>query len=953
MFDDIIEKLKIPLDKTESLHGKKDRQAWTSLYTSLLEAGVTDEFRTIPFDNELGKGEFVLFFAPNVVKVEPATPENKTAQVVGSISATIVREDGQFITLNKNAFMGYLDRKGIKVTQGFESITKDAFQELTEEQVSAALTHERRPASEMISSFISGKEAGSPFLIQDMKVGFDSNSLTEAFFTTPENAMKPDFHSTMSIMFDNPQAEAHELKAKEKDFAFPLQDLLEVTYRNPLPMAFAGIKDDLLDAYSYKKEADTQLMAQTYDYINLAAHSRFLEAGIEPPKGDMTSLYPPALYNFILDAKTPEALRYRKEFVDTTYTKMYGSLDDAVRQLHEITESSTLSHVWVAILQKAKLSKDKPPVFQFAGPDEDIIAEIDRGSYPWKSVSEKFGFKSISKKQFDTGLQILNNEMLYDSATHLDETLALAKFPPHWLTKESIQSMQGSETFRKMLPMLVNTGKQIDDAQFRKDKPALARINGRHQWMKHNDPSEFYAVIEAFDEKHKFSAQVDDHAAILGSLIETVRVRAVADHPAVTDPNEVLFINDDSDVANDIVSVNIFELRDQISSNSPMSEDLQDTFDEEFFFTSMDNQLPEYLTGSGGDVKGFAEANNTLHKEYGNFIQTANAFSSHNVAWAGLTDKPVVFEGLEFMPIDNRIDLLYEGATQKHCVFSYLGRCMSGDTSIVSVRDPASQGTIATIELKASHNDKVRMVQCYGENNNEVDAYWTDIIERYVDAVNSSAIPTNDFTKLNSSSDIYRDILDNPLEMGYITAPIPNHTDAAYFAYFFIERHLPNEEDMDWALSGNEFTTDYMSQSTFIQNAKKLKALSAELNASPFQLLEFKKAMDNGSNSPLDVDMLSTAFSKQREIAQLGVSTLESLPAHMNDEHRAKAIALALQEEYSFAVDNPEKLKEAVSQGTTALSEFITMSNVNPLQGPENPSPSTDSPDEAQRMRIA
>jgi len=90
--------------------------------------------------------------------------------------------------------------------------------------------------------------------------------------------------------------------------------------------------------------------------------------------------------------------------------------------------------------------------------------------------------------------------------------------------------------------------------------------------------------------------------------------------------------------------------------------------------------------------------------------------ADHHDKW--LKNLPAV-SPYQIMPINTSKMLLDEAERMKHCVFGYLGRCISGNTRIFSVRDKNTGNSIATVEL-LFHTGRWNLIQLKGRYNQDL-----------------------------------------------------------------------------------------------------------------------------------------------------------------------------------------------------------------------------------------
>lgn len=697
----------------------------------------------------------------------------------------------------------------------------------------------------------------------------------------------------------------------------------------------------------YKMNIDSAIK-QHAATLNAQIDIKMSKAGIERPSGVMQDLYPPVIENFIVSAENPDSCRYRKEFIDKVYTQMYGSLDGALESLGitpdrdgEIGSRSILIAGEAAWSQSRSVLVMTVPVFDdfirrkyestsgvLKPLDNEILGLIDEGIYPWRQVSDKLGFKTVSKKQFESAMRGLGkSRSRHDSignasSLSLTQALSLAKFPENWLDLNRDWYELWDGPFKQMLPFMVGTGQKIDRLQHSKDKQGLAQLSGKHKWMVHKTPEELKSKLHAFDEKYKFTAECLDYGTLLGSMLEALALRTLLDAPGLDHQDTVDFSPNSNEL--DIDERKVYELLMEVMHSEIESDPEWDEENEEYiepmdpseYISSVsfggEHDIGRTVRASGVDVKTFAEMNRKLHKEYNHFIQLANTFSDNNITWQGLFDSPREHQGYLFVPIDNRLDLLNEGQQQQHCVFSYLGPCMSGESSIVSVKDPKTMETVATVEFTSDGANEegvdLNIAQCYGAGNTTVDDDIHEAVEDLVEKISTGEIQVNNFEEQESvdNSAVLDEVEDHPLLNGAIVKSIPYDTSAAYLTYFFIQRHLPDGVDVESLLCTDEGAYEVFYRSEFSKDINLIKELNREYGVSPANIVSALQLDNRGglnygyfNSSPEDAH---EAIRERVEVSTYIANAFKSLDGDMPIEHAANQVSLNLNSEMGVEI---------------------------------------------------
>ena len=143
---------------------------------------------------------------------------------------------------------------------------------------------------------------------------------------------------------------------------------------------------------------------------------------------------------------------------------------------------------------------------------------------------------------------------------------------------------------------------------------------------------------------------------------------------------------------------------------------------------------------------------------HGGFRQTCSQKLRNygNESWASLTKEKEIEvpikvaeeEGWKLINLENAQELKEEGSALRHCVGGYSGRCISGQSHILSLRKDGQP--FSTLELGMA-NGEVRIKQHLGVENSTPDKSQQKIVQWFVDGVNDKSIarPSYDVTKRN------------------------------------------------------------------------------------------------------------------------------------------------------------------------------------------------------------
>lgn len=264
-------------------------------------------------------------------------------------------------------------------------------------------------------------------------------------------------------------------------------------------------------------------------------------------------------------------------------------------------------------------------------------------------------------------------------------------------------------------------------------------------------------------------------------------------------------------------------------------------------------EINRLLRSSVTNFKEILEKNEKWHHSASAFSKEVNQLDkSNNLSWVGLINEPhILSEDYYIESISNRIDLLNEGTSMSHCVFSYFGACMSGESTILSVKSMDGERE-ATVELVYELDDDERVFevnQCFGYENQRVSEELNGLVETFVESINQGRISVN--PELGGDEDGLEDILslveDDPLNKGYLIKEAPYNTAAAHLTYFNLESMLPKGTDVSSLVGGimGELGMQlFFTENDFIDEIRLIEGLSAKLDMPPIEIVRLAIAHD-------------------------------------------------------------------------------------------------------------
>jgi len=124
------------------------------------------------------------------------------------------------------------------------------------------------------------------------------------------------------------------------------------------------------------------------------------------------------------------------------------------------------------------------------------------------------------------------------------------------------------------------------------------------------------------------------------------------------------------------------------------------------------------------------------------------------VSWNAVMEDPVELGGYVLTPILNQVDLQREGREMRHCVSGYVGACLRGESTIITIVNDSDLKDRATLEIKYNETTdekgkpngvKLKNVQLRSFNNTNPSKALTLMANRYINKLNRGG--KNTFTQ--------------------------------------------------------------------------------------------------------------------------------------------------------------------------------------------------------------
>jgi len=681
-------------------------------------------------------------------------------------------------------------------------------------------------------------------------------------------------------------------------------------------------------------------------------------------------LYTDPILNFISEGDTVFARKYRKEFIDKTLTLMFGS--------PEIAAESYADHTQIMAAGKTVFSdivtKSDSGMSPYAL-DKDIIEMIDAGQYPAKAIAEKMGFKNLSQNQFKRSMALLGRGSHGNIWTaqdfgidSLENCMALSKIPPNWLSIDgkgngdifldyNVSIMKDKERqFQRFMPFLRQVGVELENLQNSGDKNGAKALAKQWRWLAQDNGKSLYTKIDDIESKYKIEATWGDYNKLISQSMQTVWHRTLMDISEFDASDAVNVYDSQLEIDYDELSKMMKQhLDDEYTENWEPPEYDEDEMDEFCYMPDnpIDEELPShdmpdaheitittisaFVKSSTTSFKEVLDKNAEWHVKSSELTKEMNQAVDNPIVWDGLLPSPVELpDGYRIQSIDSREELLAEGNSMDHCVFNYLGACLSGESTIFSIRD-SENNRVATLELNPNESDDDKepttysLGQCFGYNNENISDELDRYVEAFIDDINSGKI---DVSPSIGGGDELANIIDevemDPLEKGYIISSVPYNTHAAHLDFFTLEKMLPAGATVEGLLSlESECNLEIFSLSAFSKDISLIRELSKKYGIAPDNMVRVALAhnVDKIQNLPETMNVLSNV-----RTLLLDVEKDDTLPLSPSQ----KAIkAKSLLEENGFGDYNLDTLTNAYASGNADKSLSMMIMTTAPNEKPD------------------
>ena len=645
-------------------------------------------------------------------------------------------------------------------------------------------------------------------------------------------------------------------------------------------------------------------------------------------------LYTIPVMNFIVEGATSKSKLYRAQFVEQSFGLLFFDADTP------IPPQMNMESAWCRLRELVADTSNSA-----IRPDQTLVDLVDRGEYPSSHLAKKWGLPHLSKGQFQRAMHLFGAyQQLTGKGTSFRHPfpsivsaisdrkdpfaiLALAKLPAEWFrwdqSGDDILSAQGVSALyqkytagkdellnattmlmdKRALPYLVATGKELDRLRGEQNallqsgqddihvKKKIRELGLQWRWMT-SGPGSMGQRLSEFDEKYKVTASYNDYPGILHQLWSAVYFRTILDHDYINPDESIGFSHASGQISwdDDAIHQQVMEHLDDSPESEPEMDEANDPVDDvppsEYYAQSSapDRQeIDTLIRQNQTDFRSPVRMNDELHKVYSTFLREANTGSSVEVSWIPLLDAPLKFPGFELHSINTRLELLTEGSEMKHCVFSYLNQCMSGESIILSARENGTGNRIATIEIKPEQSRaydsdspiRLELQQCYGYRNSsgeKVDAVKS-AIEEWIARVNRGEFPTNASRIVNDKThleDLFSIIEKNPAQNGAMLQSIPYTEDGVFLAYYLFNKYTPDGVSIQQLVEQDTVISMVYHHSQFRRDIATIEAIAEKYQHAPESVVRTK--MQHGLTSWPQVATLMDA----RQQCQVPVSSMLS-----------------------------------------------------------------------------
>lgn len=649
-----------------------------------------------------------------------------------------------------------------------------------------------------------------------------------------------------------------------------------------------------------------------------------------------TANYLSAELNFIAQGKDEDIQKYRYQFIEKVRS---------MTQITTIEDMRTLANMANKNGPNGYVEKPsalyRPFLFDSTGrrtkEDPEYLALIDKGIFPIKYMTEKLGMPKATKPEIAEAfhhwgrryVDLAGKSKEYNSSTHrmysynhsIESAFELASIPKVWLTdadrelseqnvkfpneEPSTEKLMQSDVSKRLIalsPWIHKFGRDLRQARVDGDKPLMRKLASENSWLTGSNGTPLHDKMLKLDEKYKMLATKSDYSDMLTNLFNATRFRTLLD-------NEDFFatevtINDDNQLIIDPLYLDEI-MRDE------WAEDRGVEIDPEEPLVDFDaSEVTSFTDKNADSITELLKLNEVLHKRYNKQIVEMNKLSPDSqITWSEFMTGGFPLGKYTVHGINDRISLLDEGTSMNHCAFSYLGKCMAGESFLLSMRDK-DDNRVATLEIIQDHDGAYSLEQCYGYDNERVESEVELTAEEFLENLNDGTIEVNPDITLNREEIN----IDHALENGHIFNEVPYHTDAAHMAVFFIEKHLPSGKSYNELLkSGTGAFRHVFDNSQFGRDIALIRELASQYKLPPEEIIASKV------NGEFPTYVATGEHLALRE--KIEVTIAQTLHDDLTHEQNTNRVHLSVSNNHNVELDKPA-LKNAIcnNQGLKSIA---------------------------------
>jgi hypothetical protein len=580
-------------------------------------------------------------------------------------------------------------------------------------------------------------------------------------------------------------------------------------------------------------------------------------------KNIITANYLSAELNFIAQGKSEDIQKYRYQFIEKVRS---------MTQITTIADMITLANMANKNNPNGYVERPsalyKPFLFDSRGrrtkEDPECLALIDEGILPIKYMTEKLGMPQATKPEIAEAfyhwgrryVDLAGKSKEYNASTHrlynynhsLINALELSSIPKVWLTDadreiseknikfpneepstERMMQLDISKRLNVLSPWIHKFGRDLRQARVNGDKTLMRKLASENSWLTGANGTPLHDKMLKLDKKYNMLATKSDYSQMLANLFDATRFRILLD-------NEDFFatevtINEDNHLVIDPLYLEDI-MRDEWAEDRGV-----EIAPEEELLRFDAGEVTSFTNDNAGSITELLKLNEVLHKRYNKQIVEMNKLSPDSqITWSEFMTGGFPLGRYTLYGINDRISLLDEGTSMNHCAFSYLGKCMAGESFLLSMRDK-DDSRVATLEIIQDIDEKYTLEQCYGYGNEQVETEIELTAEEFLENLNDGTIEVNPDITLNREEIN----IDHALENGHIFTEVPYHTDAAHMAVFFIEKHLPSGKSYNELLKSSTGSFRHIfDNSQFGRDIQLIRQLSRQYKFPPEDIIASK-----------------------------------------------------------------------------------------------------------------